>query len=48
MTVAALSGLEGVVPQLAAHKQGAVNMGNSQELVDELCAWLAANGRKAN
>jgi len=40
VTVAALSGLEGVDPQLAAHKRGAVNMGNSQELVDELCAWL--------
>lgn len=44
MTVAALSGLEGVVPQLAAHKQGAVNMGNSQELVDELCVWLDSEG----
>ena len=40
VTVAALSGLEGVVPQLAAHKQGAVNMGNSKQLVDELCTWL--------
>ena len=40
VTVAALSGLEGVAPQLAAHKRGAVNMGNSQEIVDELCAWL--------
>lgn len=40
VTVAALSGLEGVAPQLAAHKKGAVNMGNSQELVDTLCAWL--------
>ena len=40
VTVAALSGLEGVNPQLASHKRGAVNMGNSQELVDELCAWL--------
>ena len=40
VTVAALSGLEGVDPQIAAHKRGAVNMGNSQELVDELCAWL--------
>jgi alkylhydroperoxidase/carboxymuconolactone decarboxylase family protein YurZ len=30
VTVAALSGLEGVTPQLAAHKQGAVNMGNSK------------------
>lgn len=44
VTVAALSGLEGVSPQLAAHKQGAVNMGNSQELVDELCAWLDSEG----
>ncbi|MBR1395436.1 MAG: carboxymuconolactone decarboxylase family protein [Prevotella sp.] len=44
VTVAALSGLEGVSPQLAAHKQGAVNMGNSQKLVDELCAWLCAEG----
>ena len=44
VTVAALSGLEGVAPQLAAHKQGAVNMGNSQQLVDELCAWLCNEG----
>ena len=44
VTVAALSGLEGVAPQLAAHKKGAVNMGNSQELVDELCEWLAKEG----
>ena len=44
VTVAALSGLEGVAPQLAAHKAGAVNMGNSQELVDELCAWLDGEG----
>ena len=44
VTVAALSGLVGVAPQLAAHKQGAVNMGNSQELVDELCAWLDKEG----
>ena len=44
VTVAALSGLEGVAPQLAAHKQGAVNMGNSQEIVDELCAWLDHEG----
>ena len=40
VTVAALSGLDGVAPQLAAHKQGAVNMGNTKEQVDELCAWL--------
>ena len=44
VTVAALSGLEGVAPQLAAHKQGAVNMGNSQQLVDELSAWLCDEG----
>ena len=44
VTVAALSGLEGVAPQLAAHKRGAVNMGNSQQLVDELCAWLGSEG----
>ena len=44
VTVAALSGLEGVAPQLAAHKQGAVNMGNSQQLVDELSAWLNSEG----
>jgi len=44
VTVAALSGLEGVEPQLAAHKAGAVNMGNPKELVDELCAWLDSEG----
>ena len=44
VTVAALSGLGKVAPQLAAHKQGAVNMGNSQETVDELCAWLCQEG----
>ena len=44
VTVAALIGLGNVAPQLAAHKRGAVNMGNSQELVDELCAWLDHEG----
>lgn len=44
VTVAALSGLDGVAPQLAAHKQGAVNMGNTQQLVDDLCAWLCNEG----
>ena len=44
VTVAALSGLNKVSPQLAAHKRGAANMGNSQELVDELCAWLDHEG----
>ena len=44
VTVAALSSMKGVKPQLAAHKAGAVNMGNTKEQVDELCAWLSANG----
>ena len=44
VTVAALSGLDGVAPQLAAHKQGAVNMGNSQQVVDALCQWLDHEG----
>lgn len=44
VTVAALSGLNGVTPQLEAHKKGAVNFGNSQELVDELCEWLGKEG----
>lgn len=44
VTVAALSALKGVAPQLAAHKAGAVNMGNSQEVVDELCKFLSKNG----
>lgn len=44
VTVAALSALKGVAPQLAAHKAGAVNMGNTQEVVDELCQYLSENG----
>lgn len=44
VTVAALSALKGVAPQLAAHKAGAVNMGNPQAVVDELCRFLSANG----
>ena len=44
VTVSALSALKGVAPQLAAHKAGAVNMGNSQEQVDELCRGLSDNG----
>ena len=44
VTVAALSALDSVEPQLAAHKRGAVNMGNSQQTVDELCAWLNSQG----
>ena len=44
VTLAALSALKGVAPQLAAHKAGAVNIGNSQEVVDELCKFLSDNG----
>jgi len=44
VTVAALSSMKGVEPQLTAHKAGAINMGNTKEQVDELCAWLSANG----
>ena len=44
VTVAALSNLKGVEPQLAAHKAGAVNFGNTKEQVDELCRWLSKNG----
>lgn len=44
VTVSALMGLDGVAPQLAAHKAGAVNMGNTKEQVDELCAWLNNEG----
>ncbi|MCQ2259319.1 MAG: carboxymuconolactone decarboxylase family protein [Bacteroidaceae bacterium] len=44
VTVAALSALKGVAPQLAAHKAGAVNMGNTQAQVDELCKFLSENG----
>lgn len=44
VTVAALSALKGVAPQLAAHKVGAVNMGNTQEVVEELCKFLSDNG----
>lgn len=44
VTVAALASLKGVEPQLAAHKKGAVNMGNTPEQVEELCRYLSENG----
>ena len=44
VTVAALSSMKGVESQLASHKAGAVNMGNTKEQVDELCRWLSENG----
>lgn len=44
VTVAALSSLKGVDPQLASHKLGAVRMGNTKEQVDELCRYLSEKG----
>ncbi len=44
VTVSALSGLQGVAPQLASHKAGAVNVGNTKEQVEELCKYLSDNG----
>ena len=44
VTVAALSAIEGVAPQLASHKAGAVRMGNTPEQIDELCRYLSENG----
>lgn len=44
VTVAALSGMKGVEPQLASHKRGAVAMGNTEQQIDGLCAWLDAKG----
>lgn len=44
VTVAALSGMKGVEPQFAAHKAGAVALGNTKEQVDELCKYLSQNG----
>ena len=44
VTIAALSSLKGAESQLAAHKAGAVNMGNSREQVEALCRWMSANG----
>lgn len=44
VTVGALMGLEKVDPQLASHKRGAVNMGNTQTQVDELVGFLNHEG----
>ncbi|MBR1793067.1 MAG: carboxymuconolactone decarboxylase family protein [Bacteroidales bacterium] len=44
VTVAALSGMKGVEPQLISHKRGAVNMGNSPEAIEELCRYLSEQG----
>ena len=44
VTVSALSGLEGVEPQLKAHIAGARNMGVSEEQLQGIIVALAANG----
>ena len=44
VTVSALSGLEGVEPQLKAHISGARNMGVSEEQLQGIVVALAANG----
>lgn len=44
VTVAALSGMQGVEKQLESHLRGAVTMGNSAEQVEELCRYLCDNG----
>ena len=44
VTVSALSGLDGVEPQLKAHIAGARNMGVSEEQLQGIVVALAANG----
>ena len=44
VTVSALSGLEGVEPQLKAHISGARNMGVTEEQLQGIVVALAANG----
>ena len=44
VTVSALSGLQGVVPQLKAHIAGARNMGVTEEQLQGIVVALAANG----
>lgn len=44
VTVAALSGMKGVDAQLASHKRGAVELGNTPEQVVELCRHLGRKG----
>ena len=44
VTVSALSGLEGVEPQLKAHIAGARNMGVTEEQLQSIVVALAANG----
>ena len=48
VTVAALSGMRGVESQLAAHRRGAVCLGNTPEQVEELCGYLQSQGLTLN
>ena len=47
VTVSALSGLEGVMPQLQAHVRGALNMGVNEEQLRNIPAALKAAGLQA-
>lgn len=44
VTLAALSAIKGVSPQMEAHRRGAINMGNTPEQVDELLDYLNHQG----
>ena len=47
VTVSALSGLEGVMPQLQAHVRGALNMGVTEEQLNGIVASLRSHGMEA-
>ncbi|KWW29074.1 MAG: Carboxymuconolactone decarboxylase [bacterium P3] len=47
VTVSALSGMEGVMPQLTAHVRGALNMGVSKEQLSAIPETLKAHGLTA-
>ncbi|MBR4176595.1 MAG: cupin domain-containing protein [Bacteroidales bacterium] len=47
VTVSALSGLEGVMPQLQAHARGALNMGVTKEQLNGIVASLRSHGMEA-
>ena len=47
VTVSALSGLEGVMPQLQAHVRGALNMGVTKEQLNGIVASLRLHGMEA-
>ena len=47
VTVSALSGLEGVMPQLQAHVRGALNMGVTEEQLNGIVVSLRSHGMEA-